>query len=248
MNNYDLYFQFIKAYEKNGFKNINRNDSLILELEELTSKNKQFFFIADLLKGQIIYTSKRSKDMFGLNYHNLNPYDVIEIVKPEELHRNTKGWAKLLNLANGLFLKKEGHSILSINMKLLNPVNEFLEILFQCFLFYSKEPLKTVYEIQIFTDLSDFKLETRGYHYYVGDDISNFRYPDDKLLHVGISLTKREFEILQLIESGLSTKEIADKLFLSEYTVNAHRRNILKNTNKLHISDVIYDLLEQGLI
>ena len=42
------------------------------------------------------------------------------------------------------------------------------------------------------------------------------------------SLTGREHEILKMIAQQFSTKEIADTLFLSESTVDTHRRNLMK--------------------
>lgn len=44
-------------------------------------------------------------------------------------------------------------------------------------------------------------------------------------------LTSREVEVLLLIIQELSNKEIADKLFISERTVETHRKNILAKTN-----------------
>lgn len=246
--NYFLYHKFIADYLECGYKEIDRTDSSIIELEEFTKTHNQFFFISDLLKGQIIFSSQRSQEMFGLDCLTLNPLEVIELVKPDELHRNTKGWAKLLSIANQLLIQKKGESVLSVNMKIRNSGGVFSETLIQCYLFYSGAPWNRVYELQIFTDLSKHKMSKNGYHYYTGNDLSFFRLPDQDLLKRGINLTKREFEILQLIESGLSTKEIASRLFLSKYTVNAHRRNILRNTNSLNISDVIYRLMEQGVI
>ncbi len=41
-------------------------------------------------------------------------------------------------------------------------------------------------------------------------------------------LSKREKEIIHLIRQGLTSHEIANKLFLSTYTVDTHRRNILR--------------------
>jgi DNA-binding NarL/FixJ family response regulator len=41
-------------------------------------------------------------------------------------------------------------------------------------------------------------------------------------------LSKREKEIIHLITQGLTSHEIAEKLFLSTYTVDTHRRNILR--------------------
>jgi two-component system, NarL family, nitrate/nitrite response regulator NarL len=44
-------------------------------------------------------------------------------------------------------------------------------------------------------------------------------------------LTPREFEIIKLIYEDLSNKMIADQLFISERTVETHRRNIYRKTN-----------------
>lgn len=56
--------------------------------------------------------------------------------------------------------------------------------------------------------------------------------------HLRFELTKREVEVLGQIMSGLSNREIAETLFISEQTVCVHRKNILRkvgvnNTQKL---------------
>ena len=47
-------------------------------------------------------------------------------------------------------------------------------------------------------------------------------------------LTKRETEVLKLIMDGLTSKAIAQKLFLSVSTINTHRTNLMK---KLDVHD-----------
>jgi DNA-binding NarL/FixJ family response regulator len=41
-------------------------------------------------------------------------------------------------------------------------------------------------------------------------------------------LSKREEEVLSLVNKGLTSKQIADKLFISFNTVKTHRKNIAK--------------------
>ncbi|OOF57555.1 response regulator [Rodentibacter myodis] len=45
------------------------------------------------------------------------------------------------------------------------------------------------------------------------------------------SLTEREMDVLNLIATGLSNKQIAGKLFISEETVKVHIRNLLRKLN-----------------
>ena len=44
-----------------------------------------------------------------------------------------------------------------------------------------------------------------------------------------------EFNIIELIDEGLSSKEIAEKLFRSVHTINTHRTNILEKSGKSSI-------------
>jgi DNA-binding NarL/FixJ family response regulator len=41
-------------------------------------------------------------------------------------------------------------------------------------------------------------------------------------------VTRREVEVIRKIAEGFTTKEISEQLFVSEFTVNAHRRNICR--------------------
>jgi len=245
-HDYSLFFKFIEKFEPSGYVGIDRNDPLVLELEEMTEVNNQYFFLGDLFESKFLFVSKRSIEVIGIEADELTPYHGVEAVHPEEVRRNTTGWGKLINQGNELFSAKGGSSLLSVNMKMRNPKGKYTEMLYQDFMFYSESSHNTVYVLQVHTNLEGFKLNKSGLHYYAGNDIENFRYPDDKLLSLGYFFTKREFEILKLIESGLTNADIADNLCISIFTINNHRANILAKSGKSHISDVILELHETG--
>ena len=61
-------------------------------------------------------------------------------------------------------------------------------------------------------------------------------------------LTKREKEILGLIAEGLTNNQIAEKLFISQLTVDSHRKNLLTKLNVNNTASLIRVAMEQGLI
>lgn len=63
-----------------------------------------------------------------------------------------------------------------------------------------------------------------------------------------VNLTAREIEIIRLIEKELSNKQIAEKLFLSERTVETHRKNIFRKTNTASVIGLVKYAYEHNLI
>ncbi|NBP67954.1 MAG: DNA-binding response regulator [Cytophagia bacterium] len=61
-------------------------------------------------------------------------------------------------------------------------------------------------------------------------------------------LSEREIEIIRCVAEGNNSREIANKLFISEFTVKTHRRNIM---HKLHVktsAELIHVASEKGII
>lgn len=63
-----------------------------------------------------------------------------------------------------------------------------------------------------------------------------------------ISLTKREKEVLNLIAQGKINFEVAEQLFISERTVEAHRANIMKKIGARNTAELIRKAMEKKLI
>ncbi|NML21108.1 response regulator transcription factor [Pseudoflavitalea sp. G-6-1-2] len=63
-----------------------------------------------------------------------------------------------------------------------------------------------------------------------------------------IPLTERELEVLRLIEKEFSNKEIATNLFISERTVETHRKNILRKTQTSSVIGLIKYAYEHKLV
>ena len=61
-------------------------------------------------------------------------------------------------------------------------------------------------------------------------------------------LTDREIEVLKLIAAELSTKEIADKMHLSENTIESYRKNLLIKLNAKNMAGLVLKGMQMGII
>ena len=61
-------------------------------------------------------------------------------------------------------------------------------------------------------------------------------------------LSNKENEVLQLISKGMTTKEIAVKLFVSSRTIETHRANILKKLEVKNTAALIKKATEQKIL
>ncbi|MEZ5007360.1 MAG: response regulator transcription factor [Chitinophagales bacterium] len=69
--------------------------------------------------------------------------------------------------------------------------------------------------------------------------------PNDEMVD---SITHREMEILQLIAIGLTSGEIAKKLFISKNTVETHRKNLLGKLNVKNTAALLKFAYQNGLV
>lgn len=63
-----------------------------------------------------------------------------------------------------------------------------------------------------------------------------------------ILLTEREIEVLTLISEGLTNVQIADKLFLSNHTVNTHRKNIMQKLGVKNTASMVMFAVKSGFV
>ena len=64
----------------------------------------------------------------------------------------------------------------------------------------------------------------------------------------GLGITKRELEILELIAQGMSNREIAEKLFVSENTVKTHSSRLFDKLSAKRRTQAVQIGKEMGLI
>jgi len=73
-------------------------------------------------------------------------------------------------------------------------------------------------------------------------------YSVDPALLQELGISKREFEVLELIANGLSTREISEKLFISHNTVKTHTSNLFQKLNAKRRTQAVRKAKSLGLL
>jgi len=159
------------------------------------------------------------------NYHISRSYDLAELDKS--------------NIINNVDLVIVNFSAVQNQFKLFKSLRK------------ENEKVKWVTLINSFYDLKD--LDLFDAYILINDTEEKIINVINKLIDLpGLTtnetkqdtLSAREIEILKLLVTGLSAKEIAEKLFLSTHTVVTHRKNISQKTGIKSIAGLtVYAIL-----
>ena len=99
--------------------------------------------------------------------------------------------------------------------------------------------------------LAAIRTVSHGEKYYAAEVVStvmdSMRENNSKSMH-SMEITDREKDVLRLIADGLTTNEIADKLFISAHTVNTHRKNLLSKLDIKNTASLVRYALDQGIV
>ena len=85
-------------------------------------------------------------------------------------------------------------------------------------------------------------------HEQIRNNMLNEVLSGTKATSQGISLTKRELEILGLVAKEMTNQEIADKLFISVRTVETHRVNLTQKLGVHNTAGLVKEAYKRGLI
>jgi DNA-binding CsgD family transcriptional regulator len=236
-------------------KDIEKYKDGLLDKEELNHilvlKN-QFFYITDIYDYSNVFVSDTLTNVLGYlpsDFYNLE--FVYECIHPDDIDfvnaftRKTIAWT--YQIAD-ILLKDPFAGVFSIDFRMKNIQDEYIRINRQTSCFKTDHFGNMVYALALFTDINHIKRS--GSITYAWKNNCGAEFTIDDLLQYcqKNTLTSREIEIIGYLSQGYSGTQIGKKLFISEYTVIAHRKNILHKVGVKNTAQLIKYAVETGLI
>jgi DNA-binding CsgD family transcriptional regulator len=199
-------------------------------------------YILDLYTSDFFFVSERYLHLLG--YTANTPLDFnffIDALHPDDYWITTDAPIDFLNFLENQKHEERFHYKLISDFRLRMPTGEYVRIIEQIILLQTDKEGHP-WLILAMCDLSpNQNLKTPSSGKIISTITGNIVKPIGKheLQNPAQNLTKREREILLLISKGYASKQIADLLQISIFTVNNHRRNILSKTCCLNTFEAI---------
>ncbi len=244
-------------------RNLCNNNNYITnnpQLEFILNNMSGFLGIIDIPNNCYIYASDSCQSMFGLEPSSLviegqGIKNALSVFYPE----HAKQFSEVI-LPTFLEFCKENkvdggvkQMKLSFKNKLLVPEGKYSWFFHQITILDTDEngmpnlALKFIKGIDGFKDDNNLSLTISK-----KNSSGIYEIIHEKMIQIdsksSLSISAREREIIQLLSQGLSSKSIADELFISIHTVNTHKKNMLKKLNLSSSSQLVRFGMANGII
>ncbi|NER12048.1 PAS domain-containing protein [Leptobacterium flavescens] len=207
------------AYGKSNADVLAREELLWPEIK------KKIFKLCECSKNIMISIFDIRKKTFlscSCSYEDLLGYRPAEIIDG-----GWKFWYNLIDpreariiqkqISNFIFSRQREINSIYLNYHIKTPSGKW------CFIKHELELYHINNEILLLNYLYDFS-DRESIEKCLGKKINSVYY--NNLLDVDIS--SRELEVLKLIANGFSSKQIADKLYISGHTATSHRKHLIE--------------------
>ena len=200
---------------------LNHSVPLIYLLDYTTSK---YAFISNECDKHLSYSKATMMDG-GVNF-------VMEKYHPADLKLfNEQIFTERLRILEAIPVDQRKDHIFSFNYRIKNGKGEFINILQRNAFIKSDENGLPLLSLGVVTNINHFKIENPVIQLLEKVDpltgnVETVQKNTYYLREEDKIFSKREKEILPWLAEGLTSKQIADKLFISEHTVINHKRNM----------------------
>ena len=214
-----------------------------------------YSFIFAINEGKFATMHQNASSIYGIDHKDMELADLIDRIHPDDQDfflRCEKLVAEFITLQidpNTMFKYKMVYCY-----RFRDSTGKYRLLLHQCIAF-ARGPqgnMTATMGVHTFIDhlisTNNHKLSIiglDGFPSYLGIDIFSSKNPMQLLQH---PFTKREIEVIRLLSEGLTSGEIAERLFIAPATVRTHRQNILAKAGCKKSSEVVVYCLKQGIL
>lgn len=217
----------------------------------LAKVNNSCVFLIEYNK-KFLYTSPNFNTFFGYDVEKLKepsiePGYLEKHIHPDDYLIFATIQKKLIDFWYTLPVEKRKGYKHIFEFRILNSHNEYVRVISQHQVLETDEN-GNPYLVLGVVDLSPDQGNSGGIKFRLVNIQTGELVPFPLNEVSAIRLTRRETEILRLVNKGMFSKEISESLSISVHTVNNHRQNILQKMKTDNVIEAIHYARKSGLL
>lgn len=210
-----------------------------------------YHLLFDIFNGEIIDVGAEVVEVLGYLPQAMNMQQFMDNIHPDDKAYFLGFEQKIVSFFSGLSIDEFPYYKVQYDFRIKTVSNTYSRILIQYLLVnYDEQNIYTSFHVH--TDISHIKQEGVPCFSIIGIEerpsYYNIQIQDNALTKSFDLFTRREREILKEIIEGKSSKQIADKLFISLHTVNVHRKNIMEKAKVNTSLELVHKSVKEGWI
>ncbi len=250
-----LVFDSVKKIWHEVIKSPSEKD---LHIEIELHKNLLNFFqvgdycycIVNIIDGKFEYLNSSVFEIYGYNLEQFTMEHFLSYIHPDDIGDFINCENTVVDFFSKLPPDKIQKYKVRYDYRVRKSDGNYIRILHQVLTIHSTDDGSIIRTLVLHTDISHLQKDNKSSLSFIGLDgepsyidvaIHNSSFKFIKEL-----VTNREKVIIKQLAKGKSSRQIGIELGISKYTVDTHRKNILKKTNCKSVAELIAKAAEKG--
>ena len=198
--------------------------------------NPSYYFIFNCLTNEILYASDSFEEILGYNKNNYTFLEIIEFLHKDDYNYVMECERKAIEFNLSLSEREQFRFVVTYSYRTRISTGQYIRVK-QSYHALEVNENGNMTRALVFHELQNINKKR------MSDDFKIFDRQTNKFVKIDnkFNLTKRENEIYEFVRQGFTSTEISEKLHLSKYTVDTHRKNILTKTNTRNFMTLVKD-------
>ena len=210
-----------------------------------------YYYVIDFFDMSVSHVSSSITDFHEFGPENVSFNDILGTMHPDDIEFVTNAEAAIANFFNAnLDREKLLKYKISYNLRGRLKNGEYILCNHQALMLTMDENGGYGKSLNIHTRIDHLATHNNYQFSLIGLDgepsYMNLNVNSD--IKNAVEFSKREIDIIKNIADGLSSIEIAEKLFISDLTVKKHRKNILSKSSCKNTAQLVKICILQGII